>query len=171
MLQEHAYDEIQMRDVALASGVALGTLYRYFPSKEQLFANVLLEWSSSFDDVIRRRRPEKGTDAQRLWLTLRAAVGAFERHPNFFQLITVLEVSDDPEVVAPFAEYNRRFMSALTDSLTDTAEEDVEIVTFMAAALLGSLLRGWWLGRHSIRSVSTRAEAAVELLFNGAHQI
>jgi len=32
------YDEIQMRDVALEAGVTLGTVYRYFTSKEHLYA-------------------------------------------------------------------------------------------------------------------------------------
>src|SRR5439155_18432285 len=32
------YDRIQVKDVADAAGVALGTLYRYFNSKDHLFA-------------------------------------------------------------------------------------------------------------------------------------
>ncbi|WP_299530623.1 TetR family transcriptional regulator [uncultured Streptomyces sp.] len=32
------FDAVQMRDVAEAAGVALGTLYRYFPSKSHLLA-------------------------------------------------------------------------------------------------------------------------------------
>ncbi|MGN6780792.1 MAG: TetR family transcriptional regulator [Marmoricola sp.] len=35
------FDHVQMADVARESGVALGTLYRYFPSKPHLFAAVM----------------------------------------------------------------------------------------------------------------------------------
>ncbi|MCL6289142.1 TetR/AcrR family transcriptional regulator [Streptomyces sp. ID03-2B] len=35
---EVSYDHVQMQEVARAAGVALGTLYRYFPSKPHLFA-------------------------------------------------------------------------------------------------------------------------------------
>lgn len=35
------FDHVQMADVARTSGVALGTLYRYFPSKAHLFAAVM----------------------------------------------------------------------------------------------------------------------------------
>jgi AcrR family transcriptional regulator len=35
------YDEVQMREVAEQAGVALGTLYRYFPSKVHLLASAL----------------------------------------------------------------------------------------------------------------------------------
>ena len=58
------YEAVQMRAVADRADVAVGTLYRYFPSKEQLFAHVLLEWSSSFADAIGRRRPERDSDLQ-----------------------------------------------------------------------------------------------------------
>ncbi|MET7896561.1 TetR family transcriptional regulator [Streptomyces mirabilis] len=37
------YDGVQMQDVAKKAGVALGTLYRYFPSKTQLFLAVMAE--------------------------------------------------------------------------------------------------------------------------------
>ena len=32
------YDAVQMRDVATTAGVALGTIYRYFSSKDHLLA-------------------------------------------------------------------------------------------------------------------------------------
>jgi AcrR family transcriptional regulator len=168
LLSEHGYDEIQMRDVAVGAGVALGTLYRYFPSKEQLFAHVLLEWSASFDEAMRRRRPERGNDAERLRVLLRRAVGAFERQPNYFQLLSVLEVSKDPAVVEPFATYSGRFMAAIGEALSDTDPEDVAVLTVLATSLLSTLLRGWWLGRHSIRTVNARIDRAVDVLFEGA---
>ena len=163
MLQQRGYDEIQMRDVAQQAGVALGTLYRYFPSKEQLFAHVLVEWSSSFDEAVRRRRPERGSDAERL-----RAVGAFERHPNFLQVLTLLEVSKDPAVMEPFATYSERFVSVVTDALVDTAEDDVPVLILIANSLLVTLLQGWWLGRYSIRSVHTGIDRAVDIVFEGA---
>jgi len=58
------YDAVQMSDVARAVGLAKPTLYRYFPSKEELFLEVsteLLEW---LDDRLRkamsaRARPQE----------------------------------------------------------------------------------------------------------------
>ncbi|MFB6553135.1 TetR family transcriptional regulator [Streptomyces sp. NPDC056405] len=38
---EHGLDRMQMHDVARESGVAIATLYRYFPSKTHLFAAVM----------------------------------------------------------------------------------------------------------------------------------
>ena len=37
------WDGVQMREVAQRAEVALGTLYRYFPSKEHLLVSVMLD--------------------------------------------------------------------------------------------------------------------------------
>jgi AcrR family transcriptional regulator len=39
----HDYHEVQMDDVVEASGVGKGTLYRYFPSKQDLYVAVMFE--------------------------------------------------------------------------------------------------------------------------------
>ena len=38
LLEDGEYDQIQVRDVAKRADVALGTLYRYFASKEHLLS-------------------------------------------------------------------------------------------------------------------------------------
>ena len=41
-----APEDIQMKEIADRSGVALGTVYRYFSSKDHLLAAALLQWAS-----------------------------------------------------------------------------------------------------------------------------
>jgi AcrR family transcriptional regulator len=168
MLEGREYERIQIRDVADEAGVALGTLYRYFPSKEQLFAHVLLEWASSFEAALDRRRPAAATDAERLKHALHGSVRAFEKHPNFFALIPVLEVVQDPQVAEPYAAYAERVEAALAGTLVDTAPEDREVITTTALALLGSLLRRWSHGRYSLAEVRRRLDRAVDLLLRTA---
>jgi AcrR family transcriptional regulator len=170
MLTDTSYDEIQIKDVAARAELALGTLYRYFPSKEQLFAHALLEWSSRFEEAVSRRSPSGDSDPERLRTTLERAARAFERSPNFFQLITVLEVSRDPEVVRSFATFSNSFSAALSDSLRETDPDDRDAVVDVLVALFGSLMRGWWLGRISVREVHDRTDRAIALLYRGADE-
>lgn len=43
------YDAVHIREVAAEAGVALGTLYNYFESKDHLLASLLVEWSSQLE--------------------------------------------------------------------------------------------------------------------------
>ena len=53
---------IQMRDVAERSGIALGTVYRYFSSKEHLLAVALCDWQERL--TRRVLMPRAGEEAE-----------------------------------------------------------------------------------------------------------
>ncbi len=154
-----------MRDVAEAGGVALGTLYRYFPSKEQLFAYVLLEWTGGFETTVRRGTRDADDDAARLVYALRRAVAAFERHPTFFRLITVLEGATDPEVAAAFREHRERFARGLAAALAGVCPDDARVVVTMTMALVGTLLRRWAAGDLPIGEVYAELDRSVQVVF------
>src|SRR5688572_25701707 len=76
LMIERDYDQIQMKDVTSAGGVALGTTYRYFSSKEHLFAEALVAWAGRFPAAA---APDTaGPSLDRLKATFRRAVRAFE---------------------------------------------------------------------------------------------
>lgn len=52
MFLRQDFHEVRMDDVARASGVGKGTLYRYFPSKAELFGALVLEGMEQLRDVI-----------------------------------------------------------------------------------------------------------------------
>ncbi len=60
LLESRDYERIQVKDVAEAASVALGTIYHYFSSKDHLFAEVLLKWAASLRTNV-ARHPLSGT--------------------------------------------------------------------------------------------------------------
>lgn len=170
LLTERPYDNIQIRDVAVRAGVALGTLYRYFPSKDQLFAVVMLEWSSAFQDAVRHRRTTPDDDGERLRVLLRRAVRAFGRNPHFVQLIAALGASDDPAVSEPFSAYSSWFGAAIAEAVPGVDPADVPVLVTLSNSLLDSLLRTWWLGRIRMDEVEEQVDQAVALMFDGVRR-
>ncbi|WP_027943793.1 TetR/AcrR family transcriptional regulator [Amycolatopsis taiwanensis] len=53
------FERVQMHDIARDAGVAIGTLYRYFPSKTHLFAAV---WEAHISRFIENEWPPAGSD-------------------------------------------------------------------------------------------------------------
>ncbi|MFI0355362.1 TetR family transcriptional regulator [Actinomadura sp. 9N407] len=50
---EKALERVQMHEVAKGAGVAIGTLYRYFPSKTHLFTAVMADQVDRFQENVR----------------------------------------------------------------------------------------------------------------------
>lgn len=165
LLDERDYERIQIREVAEAAEVALATLYRYFPSKEQLYAHVLVAWSEGFQPGAPTGRAAPATDEARLRGALRRAVRAYERHPNFYRLITVLETVTDPVVVELYAGWAGRYGDALRAALHDVDPDDAEGIVTLLSSLLGSLLRSWSMGKTPIARVYAELDRAVDLVF------
>src|SRR5215203_2904508 len=76
------YDAVQMRDVAATAEVALGTIYRYFPSKDALLAAAMLEWMEDLERRVMQRAPRGDTTSDRVYDVLRRAVATMERQPK-----------------------------------------------------------------------------------------
>jgi AcrR family transcriptional regulator len=51
------YEAVQMRDVAARADVAMGTVYRYFTSKDHLLAATLVHWVEQLDAASASTRP------------------------------------------------------------------------------------------------------------------
>ncbi len=49
------FEHVQMQDVAKRAGVAIATLYRYFPSKTHLFVSVMLSEIAKMSEDLERR--------------------------------------------------------------------------------------------------------------------
>ncbi|MEV5827881.1 TetR family transcriptional regulator [Spirillospora sp. NPDC052242] len=88
-------DAMQMRTVAERAGVALGTLYRYFPSKDDLVVAVVGEEIELLERSIERRPPRAGTSPQRAVEALMRATRGLMREPELAAaLIRSLLLSD-----------------------------------------------------------------------------
>jgi AcrR family transcriptional regulator len=99
-LKEQEYEQIQIRDVAHGAGVALGTLYRYFSSKEHLYAAVLLDWAAP-------AYASSGSDLSehQIRAKMNAVISSFERRPHFFKVHVILQSSADPNAKALLSQF------------------------------------------------------------------
>ena len=92
------YDAVQMRDVAERADVALGTLYRYFPSKDELLVAALTEEATALKERLAQKPPRGATPADRVVDVLRRASRALERDPAVTAAMVTALSSPDPNV-------------------------------------------------------------------------
>src|SRR5579884_3616395 len=82
LASDGGYEAVQMRDVAARADVALGTLYRYFTSKDHLLAEAWPHWTARLEPRITARPLRGRTMAERASDFLHRATRAFERNPR-----------------------------------------------------------------------------------------
>ena len=164
LLRRDEYERIQMRDVAEEAGVAIGTVYRYFQSKEHLFAEVLAEWAATLRTRVERSPLEGATNAARLNEVLHRSVRAFQAWPQLVRVLMTLEGSSDPFATEIFGAMNTSIHAIWAESLVGLPDEVVSTVVKVAGATLDLLLRQWVTGRLSINDVYAHLERAVTVL-------
>ena len=161
LLESTDYEQVQMRVVAERASVALGTLYRYFVSKEQLYAAVLLEWSGSY--VMDNSSPED-TAADRIRRRLHRALKAFERRPQFYKVQAMLQTTTDPHAAVLFAEFSERNTSALVRDLRPLTGVEAEDRVMILSATLGTVLTSYAYLRMSMDDAHRVINRAVDLV-------
>jgi TetR/AcrR family transcriptional regulator, cholesterol catabolism regulator len=165
LLEHGEYDAIQMRDVAQEAAVALATVYRYFTSKEHLYAAALLEWAANFPARDQSKRAGARSDEAQLRALMRRAVRAFERYPQMMRVEIVIESSPDPNARALFDQFAARNVGVLTNSLSSTDPDTAAAIVETVNSVLATRLRAWALGRITIADVDRSVQKTLDLIF------
>ncbi len=166
------WDGVQMREVARESGVALGTLYRYFPSKEFLLVSVMHEQVAGLADRLAVRPPRGSEPVERVADVLRRANRALLREPSVTETLIRALVTGGPSVapaVAGVRDLMRRIVTdALGEEESGAAPSDRTVsIDLLTDVWLASLV-SWITGiEPADRLVDKLSEAAAVLLGDG----
>jgi len=170
LLSESDYDDIQMRDVAERSDVALATLYRYFPSKEQLFGAVQLEWVERLHRRVAQRGLRGDSDLERLLDVLRRSVRSFKTSPQFYRVLMMLESTKDPVARELYEVMARATADTYREAIRNTDPGTVEHLLRATLDIMGAEMRAWALERRSIEEAARRMEESLYVLFTYREQ-
>jgi AcrR family transcriptional regulator len=169
LLERREYERIQVKDVAEEAGVALGTLYHYFSSKEHLFAEVLVKWAATLRTSITRHPPVGDTPQAKLTEALHRSVRAFQHQPQLARLLASLEVSADPFATEILDRMDQTTTSVYMELLGDMEGDRARKIVRAVEAVLDSLLRSWSAGRRPITYVYDSLSECVDLIFGEDH--
>jgi AcrR family transcriptional regulator len=164
---EGGYEAVQMRDVASRAHVAMGTVYRYFTSKDHLLAAALVHWVEQLDARLAQVPARGETAADRVIDVLDRALRAMGRQPRLVEAVFSSLSSSDPSTIDC-----QNQISDLMDGIIRRAMGDPEPDDFAdRSRLLGhvwySSIVGWVNGRTDLSRVHGEVAIAVRLLLGG----
>ncbi|MQY24534.1 cholesterol catabolism transcriptional regulator KstR [Nocardia aurantia] len=157
------YDAVQMRAVAERADVAVGTLYRYFPSKVHLLVSALAREFEQFDS---KRKPLPGQSArERMHTLLTQVTRAMQRDPLLTEAMTrafmFADASAAAEVDRVGRVMDRFFARAMNEG--EPTDRDLAIARVISDVWLSNLV-AWLTRRASATDVTERLELTIDLL-------
>ena len=159
------YEAVQMRAVADRAGVALGTLYRYFPSKIHLLVSGLARELERNQEKLDRIPIPGSTPDERVLFVLGRITRTMQRDPMLTEAMTRAFMFADPSAAAEVTTVAQLMERMLTRAMQEGEPSAGEIAI---ACVLGdvwlSALVAWATRRASADDVSHRLELAARLL-------
>ena len=112
LAEKGGFEAVRLRDVAAEADVALGTLYRYFRSKEDMLIAALSSEVESLEARIATRPMSGDSPLERVDAFFRAATKGLMRRPRLARAILRAAASGDHELAEKVAAFHSR-MSAM----------------------------------------------------------
>ena len=159
------YDAVQMRTVAERADVALGTLYRYFPSKIHLLVSALAREFERTQEKLDRAPIPGDTPYDRMLYVLGRTTRAMQRDPLITEAMTRAFMFADPSAATEVNTVAHMMEELLTKAMHDgepTADERA-IARVIGDVWLSNLV-AWVTRRASADDVSNNLELAARLL-------
>ena len=168
------YREATMDEIAEAAGVAKGTLYSYFPSKQDVYVAVLNQGGKELLELTRAAVAAPGGFRARVAQFIRTRVEYLDTHIEFFRIYQAeLGNMTHPAWVCPdFRARYARQMEMLTGLVREAAErsETREAPAEVVACGIYEMTRGLLLQRIMTgvqRPAEVEAETLAEILWRG----
>lgn len=173
------YDAVQMRDVAAEAGVALGTLYRHYSSKDQLLIAALATQAETLRARLAAKPPVGPDRATRVTDALGRANRALERAPRASAAMVHALWSSDPATREVKLDVQREFIGIISTAIgteppgrprddapapADLDAFDFDAVTRVLGHVWFSTLGQWASGLMTNAEMTAELDAAVALL-------
>ncbi len=168
LARDGGFDAVQMRAVADRADVALGTLYRYFPSKIHLLVSALGRTFEQAEAAMRGRPVPGDTSADRVISVLKKTTRGLQGDPHLTEALTRAFMFADASVAAEIHDVGMLMTSMLTHAMDperggEVTDDDIAIARVIGDVWLSSLV-AWVTGRSTAADTAQHMETAVRLL-------
>lgn len=164
---EGGYDAVSMREVAERADVALATVYRHFPSKDQLLLGVMADAMDRLHGRMRQNKPRGRTVAARVTEVLERSTRSLLRTPSLSGAILRAWVLIDGDVggnAERIAATTRQSLQWAIGADGEPTEQELLVMKILNRVWFGELLF-WANGRESDEELMRTIRVAVAQLY------
>jgi len=179
LAEEGGYDNVRQRDVAARAGVALGTLYKRFRSKEDILSAALERETGKLERRMEKTPVKGDTVEDRLVSFYTLVTRALTRRPHYARAVLRAMASGQPEVARHVTAYQGRMNGLLIasmrgvgrltfgDATAAPATEREQILALLIQQIWFASLVGWSANLHTQAEVIEQVRLAARLFLRG----
>lgn len=174
LADEGGFEAVRLRDVAAKAGVALGTLYARFSSKEDILIGVLEQEAVKLEGLFEMYPAELPTAEERVIYYFTVMTQAMFGRPNFARAVLRAVATGSPENAAKIARYQDRLTQLFVTALrgdgadeTGVPVEREEEIAFLLQQIWFSALVGWMSGIRKDDEVMEQMRMSTSLILAG----
>ena len=159
------YEAVQMRAVAEKAEVAVGTLYRYFPSKVHLLVSALAREFRRLDQRTERSAPPGDTAQERMKIVVEKITKAMQRDPNLTEAMTRAFMFADASVANEVEEVGYYMDRIIARAMAQGEPDEIQLsIARVVSDVWMSNLVSWLTRRSTAADVSNRLGLTIDLL-------
>jgi len=184
LAEKGGFEAVRLRDVASHAGVALGTLYRRFRSKEDLLIAALELETRELERRVVQRPPQGSSAVERVSAFFSTATRGMCRRPNLARALLKAVASGEPELAQQVGGFHDRMKRLIVLSLRGSvptvagsdaidgvdgldglnATDDERRLADVLNSIWFAKLVGWSGGLHGQNAVVEQMRSATELV-------
>ena len=172
LAEKGGFEAVRLRDVASHAGVALGTVYRRFRSKEDLLLAALEQEVEELERRLGQRPIQGETPLECVAVFFHLTTRALCRRPNLARALVRAVATGEPELTQKVAAFHTRMEDLITRALrgdgnVQPTDEERKLGYVLQLVWFASLV-GWAGGLHGQTEIVEQTRTAAELLLRGA---
>lgn len=164
LASDGGYEAVRMRHVAESAGVAVGTVYLYFSSKDHLLVTAMTKWANDLHADVLRRPPQASSAKEHIMSVFRRALRAIEQNEKLLPTFVKARQSGGKETNAEREAGQEVFLRAL---LGPYSLDNQELVTRVLLRVWQGSLFDLAFNATTTSEVLKDLEAVVRLLLDG----
>ena len=158
------YDAVQMRAVSQEADVALGTIYRYFSSKDQLLLAGLEQLAEQMQEQLHEHPATGSSSHERVGKVLRVLCDLLESEPLLAHAVVTALSSSDPAAAEATQRVEVRLTAMIAEALDNEVVPEIDdIIRVLGQVWFASML-AWVGGRSEAGTMAADLERAARLL-------
>lgn len=137
---KNGFENTSIQQIARKSDISVGSVYKYFDNKEQMFTYIAQEGLSELEDLLMKLAPSKEDILIKAEKIIRTLLKFSKEHPELVQLYCALTTGDNSEFLNELSQRIEAVTASIYTRTISMAQETGEVRKDINPAMFAFLL-------------------------------